>query len=74
MSLEHSRKLVHDIAAQREAEDYIEGLLKDPDMRADMERAETAAAKGSKWEQLMKDSGTIATESPQPSRESEIER
>ena len=66
MSLEHSRKLIHDIAATREAEDYIEGLLKDPEMRADMERA------ASKWDALMKDSDTIAPD-PQPSQQTEIE-
>jgi hypothetical protein len=68
MSLENSRKLIRDIAATREAEDYIEGLLKDPDMRADMERVT------SKWDSLMKDTDTIAPEPPHPSRETEIER
>lgn len=67
MSLDHSRKLIHDIAAQREAEDYIEGLLKDPEMRADMEQA------ASKWDVLMKDTNIITSE-PDPSRETEIER
>lgn len=67
MSLEHSRKLIHDIAAAREAEDYIEGLLKDPDMRADMERA------ASKWDALMKDTDTIAPDPLQPARETELE-
>jgi hypothetical protein len=67
MSLEHSRKLLHEIAAQREADDYIEGLLKDPEMRADMERA------ASKWDVLMKDTNTITTD-PQPSQETELER
>ena len=65
MSLEHSRNLIHDIAITREAEDYIEGLLKDPEMRADMEQA------ASKWDALMKDSDTIAPEPPPPEMERE---
>lgn len=65
MSLEHSRKLIHELAAQREADDYINGLLKDPEMRADMERA------ASKWDTLMNDSGTIAPDPPQPEMERE---
>ncbi len=64
MSLDHSRKLIHDIVTTREAEDYIEGLLKDPEMRADMERA------ASKWDVLMNERGTIA---PEPSM-SEVEK
>lgn len=91
MSLENSRKLIHDIAAQREADDYIEGLLKDPAMRGDMERAAEQSealkqpgvwnadtqkweAQPSRWDELMKDIGTIAPEPPQPSQETELER
>jgi hypothetical protein len=40
MSIENSAKLIKEIADRKEADDYIEGLLKDPAMRADMERAE----------------------------------
>ncbi len=68
MSVDHSHKLIHEIAAQREADDYVEGLLKDPAMRGDMERA------ASKWDSLMKDTDTIAPAPPPPSRETEIER
>lgn len=66
MSLEHSHKLIKEIADRREADDYIEGLLKDPEMRAEAEAAEHQ----SKWDALMKDTGTIAPELPQR----EIER
>lgn len=66
MSLEHSRRLIHDIAATHETDDYIEGLLKDPELRAEMERA------ASKWDALMEETKTIA---PEPSRaENEMER
>ncbi len=68
MSLEHSRKLIKEIADRREAEDYIEGLLKDPEVRA--EAAETS----SKWDTLTQDTGIIAPEPPQPNREIEMER
>lgn len=65
MSLEHSRKLIHEIAATREADDYVEGLLKDPEMRADMELA------NSKWDALVKDIGIIAVEPTQQEMERE---
>ncbi len=66
MSLEHSRKLIHDIATIREADDYINGLLKNHEIRVDVERAD------SKWDVLMKDADTIAPERSQP--EIDIER
>ena len=34
MSLDHSRKLIEEIAGRKEADEYVSGLLKDPDMRA----------------------------------------
>lgn len=66
MSLEHSQKLINEIADRQEAEGYINGLLKDPEIRADMERAEQQG----KWEELSKDIGTIQ----QPAQEQEMER
>lgn len=63
MSLEHSRTLIKEIADRKEADSYFEELLKDPEMRADMERA------ASKWDALTQDTGTIA-----PASEQEIER
>ena len=68
MSLEYSRKLIADIAGTREAEDYINGLLKDPEMRADMERAEQQA---NKWDALSAEKGIIEPEPPEPEREME---
>jgi len=68
MSLENSRKLINDIAAQNEAGDYIEGLLKDPEMRALAEAAEQQTP--SKWDALTRDTHTIP---PKLSQE-EIER
>lgn len=65
MSLEHSRKLIHDIAATREAEDYVNGLLKDPEMRSDAERA------SSKWDSFTKDMGTIQQQLQEPEKEME---
>ncbi len=44
MSIENSAKLIKEIADRREADDFFEGLLKDPEMRADMERTEREAA------------------------------
>jgi len=67
MSLADSRKLIYDIASQREAEAYEQGLLKDPDMRADMERSEAA----SKWEGLSQEEGIIE---PEAEPETEMER
>ena len=67
MSLEHSRKLIHDIAATREAEDYINGLLKDPEMRAEAEAAEHR----SKWDSLTEDIGTVP-QLPEPEKEMEM--
>ena len=68
MSLEHSQKLINEIADRKEADDYITGLLKDPEMRADKEQAEQQ----SKWEDLSKDIGTI--QQPAPAQEQEMER
>lgn len=73
MSLEHSHKIIKDIADRREADAYFEELLKDPAMRADMERAEAEAAGQDKWDALMKEGGIVAPE-PQPSQQTEIER
>lgn len=67
MSLEHSSKLIKEIADRKEAEAYEQGLLKDPDMRADMERSE----QGNKWDSLMQETGMIAPERSQPEREME---
>ncbi len=64
MSLEHSRKLIHDIAAMREAEDYIEGLLQDPEMRAMAEAAEQQTHTG-KWDVLIEENGLLVSNSPQ---------
>lgn len=68
MSLEHSRKLIQDIAATREADDYIGGLLKEPEMRSDAEREEHQ----SKWDSLTKEMGTVQQNLPEP--ENEMER
>lgn len=70
MSVEHSRKLIHDIAATREADDYIEGLLKGAEMWA---MAEAAEATG-KWDTLTQHTGTIVSDTPQPTQDNEIER
>lgn len=70
MSLEHSRKLIKEIADHKEADEYINGLLKDPEMRADMERAEHQ----SKWDSLTEDRGTLQQKSPEPEKERELER
>lgn len=40
MAIEDSSKLIKEMNDQHEAEDYINGLLKDPAMKADMERAQ----------------------------------
>ena len=68
MSLEHSQKLINEIADRKEADEYMDGLLKAPEMRADMEQAE----RQSKWEDLSKDIGAI--QQPAPPQEQEIER
>lgn len=73
MSVDHSRKLIKEIADRREADAYFEELLKDPAWREDMERAEAKAATQGKWDALMKDTNIITSE-PDPSRETEIER
>jgi hypothetical protein len=66
MSLEHSRKVIADIATTREADDYTEGLLKDAEMRADMERAEQP----NKWDSLTENLGTLQQ---QPALKAEVE-
>ena len=66
MSLEHSRKIIKEIADRREGDSYFEELLKDPDMRADMEQE---AAKPNKWDAL--DLGTVQPEPPAPAKEME---
>ncbi len=43
MGSDNSRKVIAEIAAEREADDYINGLLKDPAMQADMEKAQRDA-------------------------------
>ena len=63
MSLEYSRKLIEEIAGRKEADEYVSGLLKDPDMRA----MEGAAA--SKWDSLMQEPGMIHPEQAQPEME-----
>ena len=63
MSLEHSRKLIKDIADRKEADEYVSGLLKDPDMQA----MEGAAA--SKWDSLMQERGMITPAQPEPELE-----
>ena len=55
MALEHSYNLIKDLNDQHEVDDYIEGLLKDPEMRADMERAEQP----SKWDTLTQGMGAV---------------
>ena len=68
MSLEHSQKLINEIADRKEADGYINGLLKVPEMWADMERAEQQ----SMWEDLSKDISPI--QQPAPAQEQEMER
>lgn len=64
MSLEYSRNLINEIAGKKEAEEYINGLLKDPDMQADME-----GAAASKWDGLAQEKGIIEPEQSQPEME-----
>ena len=73
MSIENSAKLITEIADQRNADDYIEGLLKDPEMRADMERAErdAVASHPTIWEEAAQG---LEIPQQQPSRENEMER
>ena len=66
MSLEYSRNLINEIAGKKEAEEYINGLLKDPDMQADME-----GAAASKWDSLTEERGMITTAQPEPELERE---
>ena len=66
MSLGYSRNLINEIAGRKEAEEYINGLLKDPDMRADME-----SAAASKWDSLTEERGMITTAQPEPELERE---
>ena len=66
MSLEYSRKLIEEIAGRKEADEYVSGLLKAPDMRADME-----GAAASKWDSLMQERGMIAPEQSKPEMERE---
>lgn len=63
MSLDHSRQLISDMVA----DDYFKELLKDPDMRADMERSE----QGSKWDTLSEEKGILTPEAAEPERELE---
>lgn len=68
MAIENAYKLIDDMNNRAEAKELdrlFEDMLKDPEMRADMERA------ASKWDTLMNDSGTIAPEPPQPDMERE---
>ncbi len=69
MSLEYSRKLIEEIAGRKEADEYVSGLLKAPDMRADME-----GAAASKWDGLAQEKGIIEPEQSEPSVETELER
>ncbi len=64
MSLDHSRKLIEEIAGRKDADEYVSGLLKDPDMRADME-----SAAASKWDGLAQEKGIIEPEQSQPEME-----
>ena len=68
MSLQHSRTLIKEIADRKEVDSYFEELLKDPDMRADMEQE---AAKPNKWDALMQDLGTVQPEPTAPAKEME---
>ena len=62
MSLEYSRNLINEIAGKKEAEEYINGLLKDPDMQANMEQA-------NKWDSLTEERGMITPAQPEPELE-----
>ena len=64
MSLEYSRNLINEIAGKKEAEDYINGLLKDPDMQADME-----GAAASKWDSLTEERGMMTPAQSEPELE-----
>ncbi len=66
MSLGYSRNLINEIAGRKEAEEYINGLLKDPDMQADM-----VSAAASKWDGLSQERGMIAPAQPELQREME---
>ena len=66
MSLDHSRKLIEEIAGRKEADEYVSGLLKDPDMRADME-----GAAASKWDSLTEERGVITSAQAEPELERE---
>lgn len=68
MSIEHSAKLIKEIADRKEADEYFEGLLKDSEMRADTERAETT----NKWDELTQESGVLPPSSEIPDREMEL--
>jgi|JI10StandDraft_1071094.scaffolds.fasta_scaffold955614_3 hypothetical protein len=70
MSSEYSRKVIADIATEREADDYINGLLKDPDMQADMQKAEPDAAS---WKDAMQELGE-EFQQPQSTSDRELER
>ena len=65
MAIEDSRNLIK----QMVADEYINGLLKDPNMRADMERAEPT-----KWDSLIQaqDSPSMQPEPPQLEMELEL--
>ena len=62
MSLEYSRNLMNEIAGKKEAEEYVNGLLKDPDMQANMEQA-------NKWDSLTEERGMITPAQPEPELE-----
>jgi hypothetical protein len=87
MSIEDSSKLIKEIADRREADDYFEGLLKDPAMRADMERTErevdqphhanqaindVVSSQPTIWEEAAQDLGKMPC--PELSQETEMER
>jgi hypothetical protein len=66
MAIEKAYKLIDEMNDRAEAVELdrmFEDILKDPEMRADMERA------AGKWEALMNDEGTIAPAPSQPEME-----
>lgn len=60
MALDHSYNLIKEMVA----DDYINGLLKDPEMRADMGKA----AEPSKWDAVSTEAGVLP---PEPATEME---
>jgi len=65
MAIENSYNLIKDLNDQHTAEEYIEGLLKDPEMQADMERAEQP----DKWSDITQDMGAVQPPAPEMERE-----